>query len=59
MARAKVVEFDYYQFLNLLRRATDTGARVDKADPRWAPFSPDRFSRPMTAVTSPHIKETA
>jgi len=30
-----------------------------KADPRWAPFRPDRFSRPSTAATSPHIKETA
>ena len=38
MARAKVVEFDYYQFLNLMRRATDAGNRVDKADKRWAEF---------------------
>ncbi len=38
MARAKVVEFDYYQFVNLLRRATDSGARVDKSDARWAEF---------------------
>jgi hypothetical protein len=38
MARAKVVEFDYYQFLQLLRRATDTSARIDKADPRWADY---------------------
>jgi hypothetical protein len=38
MARAKVVEFDYYQFVNLLRRATDAGARVDKTDARWAEF---------------------
>ncbi|MDQ0825051.1 glycine oxidase [Arthrobacter sp. B2I5] len=30
-----------------------------KADPRWAPFSPDRFSRPATTATSPFIKETA
>jgi glycine oxidase len=30
-----------------------------KADPRWAPFRPDRFSSPSTAATSPHIKETA
>ena len=36
-----------------------TGLLDGKADPRWAPFSPDRFSRPVTAVTSPHIKETA
>ena len=38
MARAKVVEFDYYQFVNLLRRATDAGARVDKSDARWAEY---------------------
>jgi hypothetical protein len=38
MARAKVVEFDYYKFVNLLRRATDAGARVDKTDARWAEF---------------------
>jgi hypothetical protein len=38
MARAKVVEYDYYQFVNLLRRATDSGARVDKSDARWGEF---------------------
>ncbi|HKE46324.1 MAG TPA: hypothetical protein VKB41_17435 [Steroidobacteraceae bacterium] len=38
MPRAKVVEFDYYQFLNLLRRATDSGARIDKSDARWAEY---------------------
>jgi hypothetical protein len=38
MARAKVVEFDYYKFVNVLRRATDAGARVDKPDARWAEF---------------------
>ncbi|GGH93597.1 FAD-dependent oxidoreductase [Arthrobacter liuii] len=30
-----------------------------KADPRWAPFSPERFSRSVAAAPSPHIKETA
>ena len=38
MARSKVVEFDYYQFVNLLRRASDAGLRIDKADPRWADY---------------------
>jgi len=39
MARAKVVEFDYYQFISLLRRATDAGARIDKSDTaRWAEY---------------------
>ena len=36
MARAKVAEFDYYEFSKLLRRATDAGARIDKSDSRWA-----------------------
>jgi hypothetical protein len=39
MARARVVEFDYYQFISLMRRATDTGARIDKSDAaRWADY---------------------
>jgi hypothetical protein len=28
MARGKVVEFDYYEFSKLLRRASDSGARI-------------------------------
>jgi hypothetical protein len=39
MARSKVVEFDYYQFIGLLRRATDAGKRIDKSDvERWAAY---------------------
>jgi hypothetical protein len=38
VARAKVIDFDYYQFLGLLRRATDAGARIEKGDPRWAQY---------------------
>jgi len=39
MARAKVVEFDYYQFIGILRRATDAGARIDKSDAkRWSDY---------------------
>ena len=38
MARSKVVDFDYYQFLNLLQRATDAGARIERSDPRWAQY---------------------
>jgi hypothetical protein len=38
MARAKVVPFDYYQFVNILRRATDSGARIDKSDSRWTEY---------------------
>jgi hypothetical protein len=39
MARAKVVEFDYYQFISMMRRASDAGLRLEKADgPRWADY---------------------
>jgi hypothetical protein len=38
MARGKVVEFDYYQFVQLLRRASDNGQRIDKGDARWAEY---------------------
>jgi hypothetical protein len=35
MARSKVVEIDYYQFITMLRRASDAGKRIDKSDTRW------------------------
>jgi hypothetical protein len=39
MPRAKVAEFDYYQFLGVLRRATDAGKRIDKSDSkRWGDY---------------------
>jgi hypothetical protein len=38
MARSKVVDFDYYQFLNMLQRATDAGARIERSDPRWSQY---------------------
>lgn len=38
MARAKVIDFDYYQFIGLLRRATDSGHRIEKTDSRWAEY---------------------
>jgi hypothetical protein len=39
MARAKVVDFDYYQFIGLMRRATDAGKRIDKVDgQRWTDY---------------------
>lgn len=38
MARGKVVEFDYYEFNKLLRRASDAGQRIDKSDARWADY---------------------
>lgn len=39
MARAKVVESDYYQFLQTLQRASDAGKRIDRVDSgRWSDF---------------------
>jgi pyridoxal/pyridoxine/pyridoxamine kinase len=38
MARAKVVEFDYYQFLRIMQRAGNAGQRIDKSDARWAGY---------------------
>jgi hypothetical protein len=38
MARAKVVDFDYYQFLRVLQRASSAGKRIEKSDPRWGDF---------------------
>jgi hypothetical protein len=36
MARAKVVEFDYYQFIRIMQRAGNAGQRIEKSDSRWA-----------------------
>ena len=38
MARSKVVDFDYYQFLNLLQRAGNAGARIERSDPGWSEY---------------------
>jgi hypothetical protein len=38
MARAKVVDFDYYQFLRILQRAGDAGKKIEKSDSRWADY---------------------
>jgi len=38
MARARVVDFDYYQFLKIQQRAGDAGKRIDKPDARWAQY---------------------
>ncbi len=50
MARAKVVEYDYYEFLKVLRRATDIGARVDKADSRWSDYIKDKAINEIAAT---------
>jgi len=38
MARAKVVEYDYYQFLRILQRAGNAGQRIEKTDSRWGDY---------------------
>jgi hypothetical protein len=50
MARAKVVPFDYYEFVNLLRRATDAGARIDKSDSRWSGYVKDNNINEVAAT---------
>ncbi len=36
MARAKIVEVDYYEFITRLQKAIDTGRRLEKSDqPAW------------------------
>ena len=50
MARSKVVDFDYYQFLNLLQRAGNAGARIERADPRWAQYIKDHAINEVAAT---------
>ena len=38
MARAKVVDFDYYQFLRISQRAGNAGQKLEKNDPRWGDY---------------------
>jgi hypothetical protein len=38
VGRAKVIDFDYYQFIGLLRRATNAGARIEKKEAGWAEY---------------------
>jgi hypothetical protein len=60
MARAKVVEFDYYQFLTLMRRASDSGARIDKSDARWASYVKEKGINEVAATAIARQKfETA
>ena len=51
MPRAKVVEYDYYKFLQLLRRATDAGQRIEKADgERWSKYIKDKQVNEVAAT---------
>ena len=39
MPRPKIVEVNYYQFAERLRKATDSGLRIEKTDqPAWDEF---------------------
>ena len=49
MARPRIVDKDYFQFQRALRKAIDTGDRIDRADKeRWSSW-----------VRENHIKEAA
>lgn len=51
MPRAKVVDYDYYKFLQLLRRASDAGRRIDKTDrERWAQYVRDKQVNEIAAT---------
>ncbi|MGH8171018.1 MAG: hypothetical protein ACRETJ_10825 [Steroidobacteraceae bacterium] len=57
MARAKVVDFDYYQFIGLMRRATDAGKRIDKSDgARWAQYIKAHGINEVAATAIAHQK---
>lgn len=49
MARPRIVDVDYYLFQRALRKAIDSGLRIDKADKdRW-----------LSWVRENHVKEAA
>jgi hypothetical protein len=51
MPRARVVEYDYYRFLQQLRRASDSGRRIDKSDgARWAQYVRDKQVNEVAAT---------
>jgi hypothetical protein len=50
MARAKVVDFDYYQFLRILQRAASNSQRIDKTDSRWADYVRDNKINEVAAT---------
>ncbi len=56
MARGKVVEFDYYEFNKLLRRASDAGQRIDKSDSRWADYVKKNGINEVAATAIAHQK---
>jgi hypothetical protein len=51
MPRAKIVEYDYYKFLQILRRASDSGRRIDKSDgERWNRYVRERQVNEVAAT---------
>jgi hypothetical protein len=56
MARGKVVEYDYYEFSKLLRRASDAGQRIDKTDTRWADYVKTHAINEVAATAIAHQK---
>jgi hypothetical protein len=51
MARAKVIPFDYYLFVQQLRRAGDAGARIEKSDAvRWSRYVADKGINEVAAT---------
>ena len=51
MPRARVVEYDYYQFLQILRRASDSGRRIDKSDAdRWSRYVKEKRVNEIAAT---------
>jgi hypothetical protein len=50
MARAKVVEFDYYQFLRIMQRAGNCGMRLEKSDARWGDYVRDNKINEVAAT---------
>ncbi len=50
MARAKVVDFDYYQFLRIMQRAGNAGQRIDSGDSRWADYVRDNKINEVAAT---------
>lgn len=51
MPRAKVIEVDYYEFAKMLRRATDAGAKIERADKAaWAAYVKDHQINEVAAT---------
>lgn len=49
MARPRIIDIDFFQFQRALRRAIDSGSRIDKSDKeRWSSW-----------VRENHVKEAA